>query len=160
MEEMFKAITSPAWWVGVVIVGILINLAAAYLKPRIDEAAASVSLRWATRTEEQRRQRLRRIERLKGNVNEQLFASFDGLYIGLVTIALLIFSSTLLMSAYLVQHIYGMSANDMPILSVIRNIMSSLALFLAIKCMLDFARIISEIREARQSEDRHDQACS
>ena len=153
MEEMFKNIASPAWWMGVVIVGILINLAAAYLKPRLDQAASFVSLRWATRTEEQRRQRLERIKRLRGNVNEQLFASFDGLRVGIWALILLVLATNVGLASQLEIHFYGVS-----LLRIFAFLGGVLGTFLALRNMRDFGRIGSEISEARRAEDRHDQA--
>lgn len=36
MNDFFKQISDPTWWVSVVVVGLLINLASDYLKPLLD----------------------------------------------------------------------------------------------------------------------------
>lgn len=49
--DKFLADASTAyWWISAVVVGLLINLASAYLKDPIDRTAASLSNRWRTRT--------------------------------------------------------------------------------------------------------------
>jgi hypothetical protein len=51
MSQPFKDLTSFHWWMGVVIVGILINLISDYLKPRADKLLSSMSTWYGTRTE-------------------------------------------------------------------------------------------------------------
>jgi hypothetical protein len=51
MSELLKDLTSFHWWMGVVIVGIVINLASDYLKPRADKLLSSMSTWYGTRTE-------------------------------------------------------------------------------------------------------------
>lgn len=55
MDEFTKLLVSPLWWLSVVVVGILINLASAYLKPRLDETFSRSSLWWRNRSEEAKR---------------------------------------------------------------------------------------------------------
>lgn len=42
MDELLNQMASPAWWVSVVVAGLLINLFSAYLKPLIDTLATRV----------------------------------------------------------------------------------------------------------------------
>ena len=50
MEEFINQIQSPAWWIGVVLTGIITSLLASYLKPRIDGRLSRLSVRWAERS--------------------------------------------------------------------------------------------------------------
>ena len=43
MKDFFFDLKSPGWWLGVVVVSFLINLASAYAKPFIDRCMANVS---------------------------------------------------------------------------------------------------------------------
>ncbi|PYL72361.1 MAG: hypothetical protein DMF26_16830 [Verrucomicrobia bacterium] len=43
MKDFFFNLKSPGWWLGVVVVSFLINLASAYAKPFIDRCMARVS---------------------------------------------------------------------------------------------------------------------
>lgn len=42
MDTITKNFSDPEWWMTVVVFGVLINLTAAYIKPAIDKAAASM----------------------------------------------------------------------------------------------------------------------
>lgn len=50
MDEFAQNLTSPAWWVGVVVVGILINLVSAYAKPVLDRITSNFGERWKKRS--------------------------------------------------------------------------------------------------------------
>lgn len=43
MEDIFKNLSEPSWWISVVIVGLLVNLLGAYGKPLIDKSLARYS---------------------------------------------------------------------------------------------------------------------
>lgn len=60
MDEILGYLTSPGWWFSVVAAGLVINLAAAYIKQPIDAALTGVSGRWRARTaaERERHERL------------------------------------------------------------------------------------------------------
>jgi hypothetical protein len=72
MQEPIKQMLSLNWWIGVVVVGILINLAAAYLKPRIDSTLGSVSDRYRKKNEQRAKARAEQIEVLRSNPHEQI----------------------------------------------------------------------------------------
>jgi hypothetical protein len=153
VKKILESIAAPEFWVLVVIVGVLINLASAYLKPLLDRAFSSISLRLATRTERQRRQRLRRIECLRGDINEQLLASFAELRAGIWSVILFIFFMFTVSFTYMYEQISGRSS-----ISFLPYITSTLVMYVAMRYLLDFVNTASEIREARRLEDRHDQA--
>lgn len=75
MNEFISYVQSPAFWLGVLVVGVLVNLIAAYLKPHIDKSLSSVSARWAKKVEELERKRMARIKTLRGDKHKQLVAS-------------------------------------------------------------------------------------
>lgn len=43
MQEFIKNLTSTSWWIGVVIVGIILNLVSSYLKPFLDDTMSKIS---------------------------------------------------------------------------------------------------------------------
>ena len=57
------AILSWEWWFTVVVLSVVLNLVAAYLKPRLDRAGGRFSARWAQRNVAKRHEREQRIER-------------------------------------------------------------------------------------------------
>lgn len=50
MDEFWKALASPVWWIGVVVVGIIINLVSAYTKPALDAVLRAASSTWRARS--------------------------------------------------------------------------------------------------------------
>jgi flagellar biosynthesis protein FlhB len=50
MNEFTNNLTSFSWWLGVVVVGLLINLVSAYLKSPIDNLGSKFSTSWRNRT--------------------------------------------------------------------------------------------------------------
>jgi hypothetical protein len=72
MRSWWQDLGSIHWWLGVVMVGIVINLVSAYLKGPVDRFLSKGSRSWATRTEKQRQERASRIERLRSSQDEQV----------------------------------------------------------------------------------------
>jgi hypothetical protein len=54
MREFVTNVYSPSWWIGVVLVSFLINLASAYAKPSLDRLWARYSARRRSRLEQDR----------------------------------------------------------------------------------------------------------
>jgi hypothetical protein len=54
MEEFFKSLTSPVWWLSVVIVGVIISVVGAYLKVWIDKFFSLLSSAWKLRVEQEK----------------------------------------------------------------------------------------------------------
>jgi hypothetical protein len=52
MNDFFRDLISPGWWLGVVVVSFLVNLATAYAKPFIDRSTARISDRKRRKLEE------------------------------------------------------------------------------------------------------------
>ena len=90
MKNWVKNINSIDWWIGIVVVGIIINLLAAYLKLPIDRILSVVSKWWATRTEIKSKERDERIDRLSSSNKEQLFALVQALHVRVRSIMMII----------------------------------------------------------------------
>jgi len=65
-------ISSPTWWIGVVFVGIILNILSAYLKPCIDKYLGQLSNKWKKRIELQQQRIIETQEELKDRPHEQL----------------------------------------------------------------------------------------
>ncbi len=76
METFLKNLTSPYWWVSVVIVGITINLTSIYLQKKLDSQLSNASSWWRKRSEKETRKQLQEVERLKNNQQAQILMAF------------------------------------------------------------------------------------
>ena len=72
MADFGNNLTSISWWIGVVIVGILVNLVAIYLKSPLDQLLTSISTKYQTRTKAKKAEREKEIMNLTGNKHEQI----------------------------------------------------------------------------------------
>jgi hypothetical protein len=72
MAAFWEYLVSPAWWIGVVVTGIAINLLSAYLKPRLDTFLGRFSSWARDRNEVRRQKREQVISLLKENPHWQL----------------------------------------------------------------------------------------
>jgi len=54
VSEIFDELSRPTWWISVVVVGLIVNLASAYLKGPLDNSLASSSAWWRRRSEKRR----------------------------------------------------------------------------------------------------------
>lgn len=71
MDELTKNLSSPYWWIGVVVVGILINLASAYLKPALDRWLSRMSVWWRNQSAKRKARYEKEIEALMGSAELQ-----------------------------------------------------------------------------------------
>ena len=75
MDELWRNVGSLSWWVGVVVVGLLVNVIAAYLKPTLDFILSRVSTRWALRSEKLTAERAARIALIRVNNTEKVLSA-------------------------------------------------------------------------------------
>ena len=147
MNEFWRNLESSSWWIGVVVVGILINILAAYLKPWIDSLMSRVSTRWATRNQKLRDERTKRIAFLRHDSNEQVLTSNRKVENLLFCILSLIMGGFLWIGSLLVK-LHG------PIVvSLLLLLMSTLSLVSSIMSFRDAKINNSELREAREMSD-------
>jgi len=69
MEKFLQDILSGYWWISVVVVGVLINLASAYLKPFLEDRLARVSGYWRNKREAEIQLFNRQVSLLKANAD-------------------------------------------------------------------------------------------
>jgi len=72
MSNFLSDITSLYWWIGVVVMGILINLISSYLKPQIDSFTSKYSISKREKNKKKQDWRIKKLEKLKSNQNEKL----------------------------------------------------------------------------------------
>ena len=76
MSDSANNLFSPAWWITAVLTGILVNIAGAYLKPRIDGYAGRVSSKWRRRQQWIGQLREDSITRMRASSEERRQARF------------------------------------------------------------------------------------
>jgi hypothetical protein len=77
MESFLKLVATTEWWISVVVVGILINLASVAVQHVFPKAFSIVSKRWQTRNEEKTRYRTREIASISASSQELYFALLE-----------------------------------------------------------------------------------
>ena len=71
-------IGTSSWWLSVVVAGLLVNLASAYLKPRLDGALLRSSSWWRSHSAERLAKRRRRVDALRGGSDKLKTAAYLG----------------------------------------------------------------------------------
>lgn len=137
------------WSLSVVVVGIAINLASAYLKPFIDSIFSKWSRHWATRTEAERAARAARIAHLKEDPIARLSASVSIVHQDVKAVMSLLFFMALTGLA-----LYGRSKsavlhlNDLEVAGLL--LLSLGAVIIGIGRTQAAARTREELNEAKQ----------
>lgn len=80
MDEIWKTLSSPAWWITAVAFGILVNLVSAYLKDPLDSLVAKFFKAWRTRSEKARENYKARLAFVASNTDEQLHVLMEALH--------------------------------------------------------------------------------
>lgn len=65
MEELTKNLSSISWWFGVVAVGLVVNVASAYLKAPLDKFLSTISNSWNSRSQRAREVRAERVRQAR-----------------------------------------------------------------------------------------------
>lgn len=96
MNQIVESLKSPEWWISVVVVGIAINLASAYLKPRLDTFLGRLSRTVQERNEKSRKRRQDLLDLLRADPQKQIvFSTYEmRCRIGASTFLLLAFMIT------------------------------------------------------------------
>ena len=100
MDEIVNNLSSPAWWIGVVFVGIFISLLAAYLKPFVDGTLAKLSTHWKKRIEKHETKRKEKIKLLQDNSEQRIAAHFQEMRFRIRATQYLIFSVMVLFFSF------------------------------------------------------------
>lgn len=83
MEKLLNDFSSPSWWIGIVLVTIVLNIASAYLKPRIDSALLRSSGWWRARSATRLARREEFVQGLINDDREMNSAYFWAVHTGL-----------------------------------------------------------------------------
>jgi len=77
MEEFFKSLTSPVWWLSVVIVGVIISVVGAYLKVWIDNFFSLLSSAWKLRVEQENLKANELLQQVQNNDRTLIMLGFE-----------------------------------------------------------------------------------
>ena len=76
MQKFLTDLSSIYWWIGVVLVGIVINIISSYLKNKLDAYFGSISKKWARRNKAKRDIFDCKVARIKQNPQQLNLALF------------------------------------------------------------------------------------
>ncbi|EGR0027702.1 MULTISPECIES: hypothetical protein [Vibrio harveyi group] len=76
-NSFFTNLSSLDWWIGVVVVGLVINILSAYLKPALDSFLSNLSYKWVSRNKRSADQRKKWIKELQDNEHEQVLCYLE-----------------------------------------------------------------------------------
>lgn len=135
LDELRQIITNPAWWVSVVIAGIVINLLSDYLKALLDNYISSISSSWRNKSEANRVALHEKIERAKDEDSyknilfmEEMRARFMSLFslvLGTIIVVAMVYNTEKQSSLYY------------DILRVFDLFVSSISFFFCVKFLRD-----------------------
>ena len=147
MKDLKDTLSSPIWWITVVVAGILINLVSAYLKTKLDERLALLSSWWRRRTEKRMAAEKAKIEKLRSSPHEQVMAKLEEVVCACYAVVMLVFGFGAM--SFSVRP--GMGQQP-PWITVTLYAVSSVAVFLGfLLCMLSFnlGRTLDDARTAQ-----------
>lgn len=159
MDELWGNLTSPYWWLSVVLVSVLINLASAYLKSAIDRLFSRIFSAWRARSDQRQAAHTRELAAMVGNSELQrqyehmaLRRKLDALF-GLVfsLFVLLYKGMSVLVPALSISQDLGISAEAS---NAVFYILSSLLIFVSFKAYLH-SMYIEDILATAQAPQQH-----
>jgi len=155
MDQFAKSLTSVSWWLGVVVVGVALNLISAYLKPKVDSTLSAASGWWKSRSEKQRAKRAEMIAFLRDNPDEQAFFIAEELRHRIRAVMWLIFSGLSLLLHSILHLDDGVSTSQtIRVLEMlVTNLMAALLLLFSALDHSEAADRSKILEEARMSKE-------
>jgi hypothetical protein len=151
MSEGSGRLWSREWWLSAVLIGVAVHLLASYLKPRIDLIARRATLWWATRSQDRRVERAKRIRFLQLNFEDRMAARLAGLQLRLSSI-----ESQMFMVAFAFLSLFALKQATFPYwVSVVCMGLAMMYGSLSISGYIRASRIAGELREALGADESH-----
>ncbi len=147
MNELLTNLSSPSWWIGVVIVSFAINLASAYAKTPLDRALARFSTR--------RRKRFERTQLDHSAMLEAARRQKDGLVLlSIQELRLVIIGITVVVLCILLLLLLMLQSNPLN-LAILFAVLIPLFLFVAFFCLRQATKIsvVLKLNESSQSDN-------
>jgi hypothetical protein len=112
MDKFIKEISSPYWWIGVVIIGIAINIASSYLKNIIEFILSRISNNWKLKQKERTIKTARIIDILKNKSELKVIYALRELRYRIRSISFLILWFSFLASGFFAMEYLSVSYID------------------------------------------------
>ena len=151
MNDFLRNLASPGWWLGVVIVSFLINLAAAYAKPVIDLGLARISNRRRRKLERTKTESERQVGIIERTPNGVVLLTLEELK--LVLGAILFMSFCILILVFLALPIPSLPALKPPIELLF---LIPILLIAAILCMREASKKANLLRLLKGKHDHNE----
>jgi hypothetical protein len=147
MSDFKTTLSSPLWWISVVVVGMLINLASAYLKPLIDKFLFKVSLSWRRRTARQREERARLIEMLHQSKEEMFLFSIEEVRFRMRALHFILYSLLFLVMSQI------LALDSLKRIHIGMLVLAAIALFVGQSSFSEATRLWKAIHESRSIKE-------
>lgn len=101
MDKFIEEISSVYWWIGVVFVGIVINIASSYIKRGMESNLAAVSEFWKRKKKKRAELKAKKLEILKNNPDLRLIYALTESRYRIRSIGYIIFAITFMGFSYI-----------------------------------------------------------
>ena len=145
MDEILRSISSPSWWLGVVVVSFIINLASAYAKPLLDRILVRISSHRRHKLESAHQELIEQLRAAEGRPNGVVLLSIQEL-------KLVVVGAFAMVLCILVILTIALPIVDMPISLAVLVL---LCLIIAMVCMREAHKKsqILNLHEASRAKD-------
>ena len=155
MDEFLKNLASVGWWLGVVFVGIVLNVFSAYLKSPIDALLSRLFATWSKRSQSAREKHLTAVAALCRSEQLQIMVLVDANRYRLNALLHLAFGLFFLASAeymrFLSAAIRAGGGEGLPRwIGWLFNAMSLISIFVSMRAMLVAAKRSNLVAEAQR----------
>ena len=155
MADFINNLTSINWWIGVVIVGLVIHIAGTYLKSPIDRLVSSISTKYQTRSKAKKAEREKEIMNLVGNKHEQILYVSKTNFTLVISVIWHLFAMFFFIVGILLQgfggHMIGKESLEFKILLCIIFTITALSMFRATS---KYTKAIDERQILKEAKDR------
>jgi hypothetical protein len=149
MSDMTKTLSSPVWWISVVVAGILINLLSSYLRTLLDVRFSKLSKRWRERSEKQKRERENYVQSLLGQPHRQIVEFHRSTRLHILSVMCLVLG-TFALGLSMAARAFGVPL----IITSLIGFVSGLVFLVAIAFLFTAEHISLDIFEAIEREAR------
>lgn len=147
MDKIVEALSSPVWWLSVVVAGIVVNLVAAYGKPYIDKLLAVTSSRWRARSNAAKEKRERFIAQLRSDPNEFQYQSVRELRFRIQAIY------ALLIGVFILVFVVNVLPDPDDVRRILFLALSSIAFLISFYAFSSAVTLKSQLMEARSPKE-------